>query len=181
MNPAGSEGKRSPQGNGVVGAGLEPHVVGAGGSERTGALFPPPFGELGYSMTHIPASGIHQNPAAGLGVDNLDPPGLGQVVFPRVVHRDGDDFMAGAQTAERLLPTFGDEVGEHHHNAPVAEQSGGVGEARGQVGAPAGGLECHQVTNYPERMPSAFAGRDHPLYRIGKEDRAHPVVVIGRG
>ena len=102
-------------------------------------------------------------------------------MLARVVHRDRDDLVPRGEPAQRAIPSFGDEVGEHHDDAAVPEQPAGVGETGREVGAAARGLERDQVADHPQRVTPSLPRRNHPLHLVREEQRAHPVVVIRRG
>src|SRR5829696_2724278 len=102
MNPAGSLGKGAPERKGVVAAGFQMNLVRPGGGQRAGSLLPPPLRQVSQPTPDIAASGVDQHPPARLRVHDLNPPGFGQLVLPRLIQGDGHHLVSGSEAPQRL-------------------------------------------------------------------------------
>jgi len=122
---------------------------------------------------------VHEESLSGFGVLELDPTGVGEIVLARIVHRDGDHLVPRGDLGHRVLPALRPEIGQHHHDGPVAQQLGGVAQRAARfVPRPRGANATRsRITRRAWARPSRAARRTP---HVGEEQRADAIVVARR-
>ncbi len=114
---------------------------------------------------------------SALRVPERDQPDVGQLPLPGIGQLNGDEVVAPREPGQRSLVAGAQKIRNEEDDRAAADHRLEVAERRAEIGAGARGPEGEQVADDAERLPPPLPRGHVVLHLVGREDRAHPVVV----